>query len=166
MGLISVFLIALLSLWSCNKKQTCSTWVVPPPSSFAFQILEGGNKLSDSALAEIKCYYLKGGSKNNIMLLYSDSVLTEYIANKGILIDNVDMIYAAGNNGIKDFYIEFPSGDIDTIYLDIEKVETCQAKQEKCYCQYPIRNVKFNNKEVSEHELSWVYGAPIYIFDK
>lgn len=158
--------IIAIFIYSCERKDSCSTWVVPPPSSFAFQIKENGARLPDNILSQIKCYYFQGSIKKYINLHYSNADLAEYIAGQGFLIDEVDMIYASGNNSIRDFYFKFPDGTVDTLYLEIQKVETCQAKKEKCQCNYPIRSIKYNHHEVSEHELSWTYEAPLYVFER
>lgn len=149
---------------ACNKPDRCSKWDVPPPSSFAFQIEEEGERLPDRIVAQVKCYYLQGSTRKYVQLFYSDSILAEYISNQGFLIDRAAMLRVSGDKGVRDFFVEFPDGTVDSLYLEVDKVDLCQAKQEMCYCNYPIRAVRYNGVEAEEHELSWTQGAPLYIF--
>lgn len=160
------FLIALFLMLSCKKEINCSTYVVPPPSGLVLTFSSNGESISDSLKRQIKFFYLEENQRIYLNLFTNDSLFVEYIQHKGFVILNDKIYELFKEKNIKNYYFEFPDGKIDSLWLNMEYVTTCQAKSEKCYCQYPIRNITYNDKEAKEHELSWTMGVPLYVLER
>ena len=164
---IPILVLTILTLmFSCKQKITCSTWDVPPPSSLALVITQDGMILPDSIKSQIKFFHLDDFVRIDLELLTNDSLMGEYIQNKGFVVLDERIYELFRKEGVKNYYFEFPDGSVDSLYLNMEYVETCQAKLEKCYCEFPIRNVTYNGKEAKEHELSWNLGTPLYVLER
>lgn len=68
---------------------------------------------------------------------------------------------------VNHFYLEFPDGSVDSIYVQSEQVSCEQGWKEKCHCTLPLRELKYNGKNVAiddDYHLS--NEQPVYIINK
>ncbi|WP_142687676.1 hypothetical protein [Chitinophaga polysaccharea] len=65
----------------------------------------------------------------------------------------------SGDQDIKDYYIEYRNGNIDTLYVDYSD-ETPASN-----CQYIRREVRYNGKK-AELDSNYSKTFPVYNFDK
>jgi len=131
-----------------------------PPHSLFFLIKKGGSRLPDSTLDNMKLYYYQNGIKT---YLSDFGRATEEGYNLGILTTR-DIGLRSGNDNIKIFYLEYLYGQPDTLFADYRHLSTNEAKQDPCYCYYPIQQVKFNGQVTSTDPS--ITQEPVYIFYK
>jgi hypothetical protein len=176
-------LLSVIIIYSCKKHLD----ELPESNDTYFKVIKNGNVLGDSILLKTKLFYIDANNKR-----ISDSDQIPYNANAGSDIRDTSFVYLASayfgdtpelqgsgiaffryivsvnvDYGIHDFYLEFPDGDIDTLYLNAEKVSEKQGLKEECYCTMPIRTLKFNGKDVIQDTSTHLsIGAPVYLFEK
>jgi hypothetical protein len=71
---------------------------------------------------------------------------------------------SSGDSGIKDYYLEYPDGSKDTLYVDYQHISFDAAKKNSCKCEYPMRPVKYNQQTSSLDSLTT--QQPVYLFKK
>lgn len=144
---------------SCSPERECEIWSVPFPPALTFQITYGdGLYYSDSILKLVWVQYELDG------IMKVDSFNTKFIDEFdtiGLVSEYYNRLKeASAHNGVRDFYLHFPDGSMDTMYLEVEYVDdVCQAKLEDCYCNYPVRKLIYNGKEAEKHELADMPGV-------
>jgi hypothetical protein len=149
--------------FSCKKSESndCNAFgVAAPPSGFYFIIKQNNSRLPDSILNNLKLSYFIGGNKFYISD-FSRAGSEGY--NLGAMASWEIGLKSADSN-IKDYFIEFPSGDIDTIYVDYKHYTACQADTSSCHCIYPRIGVKYNGQWAS-YDPS-VTQQQVYLFNK
>ncbi len=65
------------------------------------------------------------------------------------------------SNQVKQFFIDWPNGEIDSLYVDYQKD---LKRDNPCCCQYPLQSIKLNSKNFIEKKEFDNYG--IYIFER
>ena len=132
----------------------------------AFVVKKNGESLSDAILKNLKVYYFKNGNKY-YTFQYSSVVPTiEYNVSDNNTIIQYLSTYIANESatGIKDYYLEYPNGDIDTVYVDYQKLDHDQAIKDPCYCYFKLVEIKFNGVRASyDPEIK---SSSVYRFDK
>lgn len=159
---------------------------MPIPGNAAYFIIkEHGQKLTDTnVLANISVYYFNAngrkiaspndmnGSKiydyNSFLTLIREFYTTEVDSGRmGMMILSPLISNASQSEGIHDFYVAFPNGDIDTIKMVAENVSCEQGWQEECKCTVPIRILKYNGRDaVKDYSYNLSNGQPVFIFEK
>lgn len=67
----------------------------------------------------------------------------------------------------RDWYLEAPNGDIDTVKVIAKMRKSTEGYDEECYCWDPFTSVKFNGHEAPKHPTLKAYdGKRVYIFEK
>ena len=130
---------SILVSGSCRKRK--GALIVP--DSLIFIIKQNGQRLDDNTLNNMKLYYWKAGVKtymNDFVRGINEGTFNAF--DLGVQttrqIGNV-----SGDDKIKDFYLEFQSGYIDTLYVDYQYIGEA-AYDHPCYCYYPMGVVKYN----------------------
>lgn len=79
---------------------------------------------------------------------------------KDYFISSGELLWLSYHKGVKRFYLNWPSGDLDT--LDADFFEDL-SRDNSCCCQYPLRLLQLNGKTYSEKKSFDRYG--IYRFE-
>ena len=151
-------LIILSISWiaACSKRK--GPQVVP--ASLFFIIKQNGIRLDDNTLNDMKLYYFRSGIKTYV----SDFLrATEEGYNLGVQTTRTIGDISADEN-IKDYYLQFPNGDLDTLIVDYKHVNDREAFNNSCYCYYPLQSVKYNGT-VALPDPS-ITQQKVYRFDK
>ncbi|HWR32976.1 MAG TPA: hypothetical protein VN451_05605, partial [Chitinophagaceae bacterium] len=70
----------------------------------------------------------------------------------------------SGDNNVKDYYLEYPNGAKDTLLVDYRHVSYNEAKNNSCYCYYPLEQVKYNGVVATPDPT--ITQQKVYRFDK
>jgi len=165
-----ILCIALMSLFGCKKKRIPTL----PPNVLFFLITEDGNRLPDSTLDNISLYYYENGKKissppsnlDDKKWVFPATRSSSDLAGKGVLCSGYIDWLVYGKN-VNDFYLEYPNGDVDTMYVEVKYLGHEEGAKDRCYCAYPFTVVKFNGKDAPESvDPKSATGKPIYVFEK
>ena len=144
---------------SCRKRKGA---IIVPDSVF-FIIKQNGQRLDDNTIDNMKLYYWKSGTK---------TYLTDFIRgiNEGdfyaydLGVQTTRQIgFVSADDHIKDFFLEYSNGDIDTLYVDYQYIGE-DAYDHSCYCYYPRGEVKYNGA-IAARDMS-IPQQYVYRFDK
>lgn len=134
----------LFSSSSCIKQRDVNQF----PNDLVFIIKKNGEKLNDDILNNMKLYYLKQGSK--IYSFDRANVPSLELLDGGLGIQKIPFpIGIESGNGTKNYYLEYPNGDIDTLYVDYQKLDHDEAIKDPCYCYFKLVEIKFNGVRAS-----------------
>ena len=134
------------------------------PSSFGFIIKQNGLRLEDSILNNMKLFCFKNNAKTYISDFIRGINEGPFNALDLGVQTSRDIGNKSGDDGIKDFYLEYPNGDIDTLYVNYNKLSGNDAAKHPCYCYYPLEEVKFNGVTASLDTSIKVQA--VYLFKK
>ena len=140
---LCLILVLLLLQMQCSKYDKCAFDTYLVPHSIFFIVNKSHQRLDDNTLNSIKLFYYKDVSK-----VYVNDFIRggEEAYNLGVLTSR-DIGSISGDEGIKDFYLEYLGGDIDTLFVDYKKLNQEDACNHPCKCNYPLESVKFNGKD-------------------
>lgn len=156
---LTLFMVAgiLAGLVSCDKNKTAlieqDPLLIRPISDE--QILPG------SVLDQIELYYFQYNVKRQVPD-FGRAPGSGYQA--GILYSK-DIVSLSANDQIKDYYMQFPDGVIDTLYVDYELVNEEDGRSETCTCLKPLRTFLYNRKALPLDSIRQ-NGADVYRLDK
>jgi len=171
-------LIAFFSILLCSSCGKSKPFQIYAPENLLFLIKEGGVKLEDSVLTRTKLFHIDrfgkreyGPTADNVE--YAD---TSYLCGRGLtrktfllgILSASYILELSVDGGIHDWYLEYPSGDLDTLFLVTRKLDDgWVAAADPCRCYNPITDIQFNGKtaQVSPDLLS-DDGKSIYEFEK
>lgn len=159
---IIILLCCIAVFSSCERESVFGPRVIP--YSLLFLIKENGVRLPDSVLNNMKLFYLQNGGKKYVYDLrrgINEGPFAAYDLGVQVTSNVGDLSAEAG---IKNYFLEYPSGDIDTLFVNYVSVNTQQAQQEPCFCYYPLREVKFNGVAVGLD--TSIYYQTVYGFEK
>ena len=155
-----LFLLAflfLIAFSNCSKKNRCHSATVP--HSLVFLLEKEGKRLPDSVLNNVKISYYENGKKlfvNDVERGTNVDSINAY--DLGIvgtrLIGNI-----SSDHNIKDYLIEYPDGDVDTLFVDY------LPPSQETDCLYVLKLVKYNG-EVVEPDPAYYRYAKVYLFKK
>ena len=137
-----ITLFCIIFITACSSSVISNVRLIP--YSIFFKLIKNGNRLPDSVLDNLKLSYYQNGTKNYI----SDFIrcINEGGVNArdlGFMTTNLIGV-TSGNDNIKDYYIEYPNGTKDTLYVDYRHVSTADGEKDSCFCLYPLKQLKFN----------------------
>ncbi len=157
---LNFFLVLFLLQMQCSKYDKCAFDTYLVPHSLVFVIHDKGNRLPDSVLNSNKLFYYKSLKKEYL----SDFTrgLNEFY-DLGIQ-STRNIGFISGDEGIKDFYLEYLGGDIDTLFVDYKKLNQEDACNHPCKCNYPLESVKFNG--VAAIPDTSIKVQKVYLFNK
>ena len=175
-----------IMIGACKKKCT-DCWDIPPYSNTYFKVMKNDTALHDSTLSRTMMYYISNTGQvvtnpNHSEISSPTSILDDtlfmydvynYYSDHPVEFNNsgIAMYYypnlLSASAGVHNFYFKYPDGDIDTLYIKAEEVSKEQGTKERCYCTTPVRELKFNGKDVIEDtSIHLSNGQPVYIFEK
>lgn len=144
----------------CSKYGKCAFDTYLVPHSLFFIVKKNDQRLDDVTLNSIKLFYNKGVSK----LYVSDFIRgSDEGYNLGVLTTR-DIGFKSADEGIKNYYLEYINGDLDTLFVDYKRLSQEDACNHVCKCNYPLESVKFNGKVVEID--SSIKQQKVYIFIK
>ena len=163
---ILLFLFIIVSIFSCKKKESACPvfWGYLLPHSLAFIIKNSGQRLPDSILNNLKLSYYNMGIKKYISDFSRGTNEQEIKGYDLGIMGTRDIGFKSADNNIKNYYIEYPNGNIDTLFVDYRHYSACEADTSSCGCSYPMYVVKYNDKNVVLDTAITV--LPVYIFNK
>ena len=107
---LCLILVLLILQMQCSKYDKCAFDTYLVPHSLFFIVNKSHQRLDDITLNSIKLFYYKDVNK----VYVSDFIRgSEEAYNLGVLTSR-DIGSISGDEGIKDFYLEYTGGDIDT----------------------------------------------------
>ena len=161
------FLIALTLIFSyCSKNRLspCANYNFAPPSIFCFDIRHENRPLPDSTINNMKLYYY---NKNQKVYLSDFGRLTDPAINSLGIFATREIGFLSADTSIKDYYLEFTNGTIDTIYVDYKAYTPCESDTSLCQCTYPLKKVMFNNNVAFyDDSVTQVIQHYVYRFNK
>lgn len=145
----------------CSKKQDCPVfWGYQVPLPLYFRVVQNNQRLPDSVLDHLKLSYNKD-SKKQYISDFGRAGAEGY--GLGVLLTR-EIGLRSGDDKIKDYYLEFPNGEVDTLYVDYKSLTPCEAVKSGSCCLYLLKSVKFNRVEAS-YDPS-IEKLPVYLFTK
>jgi hypothetical protein len=135
------------------------------PSVLFFLIKKNGNRLEDTVLNYMNLYYFKSGVKTFIRDFSRGINEGPFPAYDLGVQGTREIGDVSGDNNIKNFYLEYSNGDIDTLYVNYRHVGENEAFNNSCYCYYPLEGVKFNGV-VASPDSTITTWAMVFRFDK
>ncbi len=151
-----------ISMVACNKKTPLGPQVIN--SSLIFLVKKNNQQLPDSILSNMKMSFYQNGSK-----LYQQDFVRAvnegpfYGADLGVMGPR-NIGVTSGDNGVKDYYLGYPDGSRDTLFVDYQHVNYNEAKNNSCYCYYPLVGLRFNGQVPSLD--SSIKEQNVYLFKK
>lgn len=145
---------------ACKQEKYGPMGVLQPfPDSIFILVKENNHRLPDSTLNRLYMVYYENGQKRYV----SDfSRGINSFESLGIM-ETRNIGYISADKGIKNFYLEYAAGDVDTVYADFRRV-TKEDGDNNCACEVPLVALKFNGKTAQTD--SSLVDARIYIFRK
>jgi len=129
-------------------------------SSIFFLLKKNNQRLPDSILDGLRLSYFNGSAKNYVgdfVRATSDGYALGVMTTRDI------GGYSAGAN-IKNYYLEYPNGSLDTLFVDYRHLSYNEAVNDPCYCYYPLVSVKYNG--VTAQLDSSITQQKVYKFNK
>lgn len=157
------------------KNKVC--WTPPPGDDIYFVVKKNGSIIKDdSFLKRISMYYYDNHGTKIDDPGYDDSSFVYLAASyfsgvqeyKGT---GIMFMRYLGEVSVDDkvhhFYLEFPDGNVDTVYVKSERVSCQQGWKEECKCTLPLRELKCNGQDaVIDDEYHLSNEQPVYILNK
>ncbi len=156
--IFSILLSFILLSMSCSKNRRLGPQVIP--ASLFFVIKTNGVRLDDNTLNTMKLYYFNNGIKTYISDFQRGT--GDGFALGVQTTRNIGDVSA--DQSVKDYYLEFQNGDIDTLFVDYRHLNENDAFNDPCYCYYPLREVKYNSVTASPDPT--ITQQKVYLFNK
>lgn len=173
--LIIVFIGIVFSLLSCTKEEIIydNENSSLPPNVFFFQIVKNGSILQGDILDSLKMFYIKDRTKfyqhpnsNLTNRKFIEQAPEEYLQPYHVLMGLKTLNYIE-DRYINEWFIEYPNGDIDTLYVETAEVSIEEGKKDRCYCVNPIKVLKFNGNNVTINpNIEGDMGKAVYVLEK
>lgn len=141
-----LIILSILSLFlqssSCNREDPLGPQVIN--NSLVFLLKKGGNRLPDSILNNTKLVYFLNGQKNYLSDFARGINEGPFQAYDLGVLTTRNIGSSSGDNNVKEYYLEYPNGTKDTLFVDYRHVSYNEAINNSCYCYYPLEQVKYN----------------------
>jgi hypothetical protein len=150
----SAFTLASLILMSCHKDKR----ELLGPEALLIRPIHNMAVLPDATLNQMKLYY------------FSSQTIKEYVGDFGRasgsgyqwgILSTTDVASLSANDNIKYYYLEFPDGDIDTLFVNYQQISDDEARDNDCFCNKPQLGLKLNGNVPSQDTLK-PGGIPVY----
>lgn len=131
------------SITACGKKYE----PYPMPHTLYFIIKHNGVHLSDNTLDSMRLSYYINNSKKYV-LDFTRATNEDGIPARELGVQLTREVgNISGEQGIKNFYLEYPNGDVDTLYVDYQHLSDRAGAKDPCGCLYPFKGILFNDVE-------------------
>ena len=153
-----ILLTSIVLLLTACEKDGPKPYVTVMPDRFMFTVLDSrGQALFTDPNQKVVLSLLQNG-QNREIIDYRLEPFPPGFPLTGYAYSSRDAAMVSGNAGVRDFYLEM-NGDVDTVYLEVEKYQQANAAGGL----YSYRKVRFNGQDISEQYKPGVY---IYVFQK
>ena len=159
---ILVFAAFIVAEFSCNKNPRFGPLVVP--SSLIFLVKKAGDRLPDSILNNMKLYYYQNGTKKYFTDFIRGINEGDFQAYDSGVQTTRNIGFTSGDDNIKTYYLEYPSGQQDTLFIDYRHVGEDEAFHNSCYCYFPLQLVKFDGQVAITDPT--ITQQKVYLFSK
>lgn len=165
-NIISLTVVALLVLTNGCKKRNLDpndlNGPYIPPHTLYFTVKENNQLLPDSILRNVSLeYFNEAGTRYYV----GDFNYVDTLGMRLFTTRQVGNLSSRGN--FKTYYLSYPSGQFDTLFIDYEYLPRPQADTTTCYCFYPLRHVSFNGTPAPlDAALTSKIGYDVYLFEK
>lgn len=157
-----LIIMTILQSSSCNKKDPLGPQIIN--NSLIFVLKKNNNRLPDSILNNIKMYYYTNGQKIRMSDLERGIDEGTFLANSLGILATRNIGATSGDDNIKSYYLEYPNGTQDTLFVDYRHVSYNEAVNNNCYCYYPLIEVRYNG-QVAPIDTS-ISAQKVYLFKK
>lgn len=179
-NIFAMILILIILLFQGCK----ANYDIPPESDTYFRIKKDGVELNDTILLKSVLFYNNekgvaisdpddisegGGDADDTAFMY---LANSYKGGADFANSHIAFFRYVGSSitsGVPSntYYLRYPDGDIDTLYILKEMVSNKQGQKERCYCTTPLRLLKFNGKDaIEDTSIHLSNGQPVYLFEK
>jgi hypothetical protein len=149
----------------CHKEMN---WTLPPNRLF-LQITESGVPVPDSVLTKLKVYYWDAGKKvSRPPANYHDSSFVNLgIRHLGADYRNMGLLASGYIGPGHDWLIEYPDGEIDTLYVETTNLDAEEGRNHRCYCNAPFTVVRINGRDLPEATgIDWSISKPVFLRER
>ncbi len=155
-----LFVLLIPLFLQCSYYGRCAFSTYEIPYSIFFLVNKDGKRISELELTNCNLYYYSKSIKKSVKDLIR---ATDEFYDLGILTSR-DIGFISGEDNIKEFYLEYGNGDIDTLYVDYKSLNQEDACNHPCKCCCPLELVKFNGQIATID--STIKVQQVYIFNK
>lgn len=143
-----------LTLLSCHKDKR----ELLGPEALLIRPIHNMDVLPDATLNATKLYY------------FSSQTIKEYVGDFGRatgsgyqwgILSTTNVAALSANDNIKFYYLEFPDGDIDTLFVDYQQISDDEARDNDCFCDKPQISIRINGN-VPIRDTIQAGGIPVY----
>ena len=162
-NIIIISILYSFAVSSCKKTkdQGCPEFRgLQVPNSLFFVIKQGGQRLPDATLDNLKLFYFE----NNIKIYVNDFARASSEGYTLGISTTRNIGLKSGTDNIKDYFLEFQNGDIDTLFVDYKRYSQCEADTSACQCIFPRFGVKYNGQTSSFDPT--ISQQTVYLFNK
>lgn len=173
LGTSIIGILLCMCICACNRTTVDHSHDTLPPNTFLFLLEKNHERLEDSVLSGLRLYYYHGAVKvynpgpnmDDTSYISPGYRYKSSLSNTGIMASGyVSMI--SGLSGVHDFYLEFPDGDVDTLYIETGNLTNEEGANDPCYCRFPFRVVRYNGLDATIDTQYSTAGEPVFLFDK
>lgn len=128
-----------LTLFSCKKDKRD----LKDPQPLILKPMHNNGRLPDAVLSQMKMYYhinLTSTHKEPV----GDFGRASGTGYQQGLLSTSDVAALSASEDVKFFYLSFPDGTVDTLYVDYESISEDDARQNPCFCKTPQQSVRIN----------------------
>lgn len=161
LGILCILVIILCSM-KCTKER-CSSILVA--HHVLMQLKKGGVDLPDSVKKGVKLFYYVDTDKRYLNELKIIDMPTNLNYMHGKVLDAPYIGDFSATKNIKNYYLEYANGNIDTLFLDNQIVSCEDGLKDICTCVYPVKNFNYNGKLAKldtsvKWEIIWILDKP------
>ena len=138
--LIFFIVVAVIFTTSCAKDKKIGPQTIP--NSLFFVIKKNNSRLSDNDLDNMELFYFKANVKTYINDFQRGT-------GEGLVLGvqtTRNIGFTSADDNIKNYYLEFANGDIDSLVVDYKHLGERDAFNNSCYCYYPLDQVNYNGQ--------------------
>lgn len=164
----------IITFLSC-KRENPDPWILPP-NFFYYQIVQNGNKMPDSILSNLKFYYFNEMGNKVFSDPNTDNEAANHVllpswipGNEALDAEGVRLCMEIASFGVRNntWYFEYPNGDIDTLYIESQKISKQEGRVNECQCVNPITLVRYNGRDAYKHpSLKPSDKKPVFVLEK
>jgi hypothetical protein len=159
------FLLILISFLfsACDqKKHSSQSRLVPYSLYLKFEI--NHQIVPDTTISKIILYYYMNNQKKEIIdFMPAEDPQISGNSNLGIM-TSFSIAGISSTQGIKDFFLKYPDGNIDSLYINYQQVSDDEGIKEPCFCRVPLKEIKVNGQSPGI-DTTTPEGTPVYLIE-
>jgi hypothetical protein len=151
----TVILLAACTLFGCKKDKRD----LASPQPLLLLPMHNNARLSDNDLNGIKLYYIQSPNLKRYVPDFGRASGSNF--QDGIL-SSSDVVALSANTDIKLYFLSFPDGITDTLYVNYETISDEDARNNDCFCNKPLVSFRVNGQSPPVNKIS-PDGYPVYV---